>query len=255
MSKAFGLLGHKIGYSKSKVLHELIANVFDLDITYDLFDVETKDIENYLNDVRHGKLSGLNVTKPYKEFVIPFLDELSNSAKQIGAVNTIYLKNNKLIGDNTDYDGFIKLIEKNQIDVVNKKVVILGTGGAAKAVYEVLKKYTRNIFYVSRKKTDECTITYNDLNTINYDVIIQATPVGTYPNIEDSMLSKEYVSGKVVIDLVYNPKVTKIMSMAKEAYNGIDMLIYQAISSQEHWHSTTFYLSPENYEKIKEKLV
>ncbi|MBN2299575.1 MAG: shikimate dehydrogenase, partial [Acholeplasmataceae bacterium] len=218
---------------------------------------DADEIPKLIEDLREGLFQGFNVTTPYKEVVIPFLDRLSNTASRIGAVNTIYIRNGEVVGDNTDYDGFAGLLENYQIDVSNKRVYILGTGGAARAAYYVLSDLKAIVTVVSRnlgknKEKFEKVIEYKDIDSKNVDIYIQATPIGTYPNTNVSVLTKEEVSGKTVIDLVYNPPITQIMKDSKKGINGLMMLIIQAIKSDEIWFDSEIEMTKELIETLKE---
>lgn len=170
------------------------------------------------------------------------------------AINTIYIKDDKVIGDNTDYDGFLGLLNLNNIDMQSKSVFILGTGGAAKACFHVLNDQHANVKYVTRDilKVNNDTITYQDLYRVKADFIIQATPVGTYPNVDESILDKNYVKDKFVIDLVYRPQKTQILKDSKAGINGVDMLIIQAIKSLSLWTDKEILVTKELRQKLKE---
>lgn len=190
-------------------------------------------------------LKGLNVTIPYKQEIIPFLDELDPVAAEIGAVNTIKIaKNGKLKGFNTDYFGFVEAI-KPFLQEGQKKALILGTGGASKAVSFGLKSLGIDFSFVSRQKSD-FALTYEELDqkTIAENlIIINCTPLGTYPEIElfpkipFQFLTEEHL----VFDLIYNPKMTKFMQISAEngatVYNGFRMLELQAEKAWRLWNT------------------
>lgn len=246
----YGLLGNNISYSKSPELHTIIAEYFGFKMNYEIIDIKEDLLQEYLKDKAY---QGFNVTKPYKETIIKHLDKLSLISKTTGAVNTIYCKNNKLYGDNTDYYGFKYLINYYKIDIKNKKIAILGTGGAAKVIHYYLKKHTNDVLYVSRTRKDDLTISYEELSNYDFDIIVNATPIGTYPNVDESPISSEYVSGKVVIDLTYNPKETKLMSYTKDSYNGLIMLIVQALYASKKW-GNKIKVTREIVNEIKEMI-
>ncbi|PKK96329.1 MAG: shikimate dehydrogenase, partial [Tenericutes bacterium HGW-Tenericutes-3] len=234
MSAKFGLIGHNISYSKSPKIHLFMAKKLGIDMTYELLDVDADQIPSLIKDLKEGLFKGFNVTIPYKETVIPYIDILTSRAKKIGAVNTIYLKDGAIIGDNTDYDGFLGCLNINEIDPKGKQVYILGTGGAAKAVYAVLKDLGAHITVVSRNKKHADlffgeVIEYKDIKPSKVDIYIQTTPVGTFPDVNASVLTKNEVEGKTVVDLVYNPLVTQIMKHSQKGVSGIYMLIIQAL--------------------------
>ncbi|WP_374360855.1 shikimate dehydrogenase [Cloacibacterium sp.] len=239
-SAKFGLIGKKISYSFSKKYFEqkfqkLLLN----DHSYNIIDLE--NLDNIKNIFETEHLKGLNVTIPYKEKIIPFIDELSDEAKEIGAINCISVENGKTKGYNTDAFGFEKtlLLHKKEHQ---KTAIILGNGGAAKAVQYVLKK--NQIPYITVSRTTE--INYENLseNLVKENlIIIQCTPVGTFPNIEDSVpfpfdgITKNHL----IIDLIYNPEYTKFIRNCAEkgakTANGLYMLEQQAEKAWEIWNS------------------
>ena len=187
-------------------------------------------------------LKGLNVTIPYKEQVIPFLDKVEGDAKEIGAVNTIKIKDGKTTGYNTDIWGFEQSLQP-LLKAHHKKALIFGTGGASKAVKFVLDKLEISNQFVSRKKQDDCFI-YNDINEdiLNTNqILVNTTPLGLYPNIDKAPEIPYQHLGKLhlLYDLVYNPEVTKFMGLGVEqgatVKNGYEMLCLQADRAWEIW--------------------
>jgi shikimate dehydrogenase len=242
--KKFGLIGKDISYSFSKRYFE---NKF-LDNKYKSYSYENFDLENIsdvVNVFKIDNLSGLNVTIPYKEKIIPYLDELTTRASKIGAVNTIIFRNKKKIGDNTDVIGFENAM-KAFIKPLLKKAIILGSGGASKAIQFVLKN-SDIAFIVASRNPNKDQIKYIDLNEklINeYPIIINCTPLGTFPKIEfypkipyENLSSKNYL-----IDLIYNPKKTEFMKKGikngAKVSNGYLMLIQQAEASWKLWETS-----------------
>jgi shikimate dehydrogenase len=257
MSERYGLIGKNIGFSKSPKIHKFMSKYLGIDITYDLLDVEEQDLSHLIKHLRSGLYKGFNVTIPYKQTMMNLVDELTNRAKRIQAINTLYLRNGKVIGDNTDYDGFMGLLRTNQVEVKDKRVFILGNGGAAKAAYVALSDMEAKVTVVSRKITDldsmfKRVVSYEYLNPKDVDIYIQATPMGTYPNVKDSILPKEHVANKTVIDLVYNPEITQIMKYSKRGIGGLNMLIIQAIKSEEIWFGRKIDLTDELITQLKE---
>ena len=231
----YGLLGHKLSHSQSKIIHEFFFNSNGVDANYDLIEIEEEEIKSKIDLIKSGYYKGFNVTVPYKEKVIQYLDILSDSAKEIGAVNTIYLKDGLLVGDNTDYLGFIEELNYLNIDLNDKTVYVLGSGGASKAICYALKKVNAKPIVVSRD--NQKGITYNDLNNINhFAAIINTTPIGMYPNVDGVILNKDIIEkSDLCIDIICNPKQTKFLQYSKVGYNGIYMLIFQAIYAQRLW--------------------
>ena len=175
----YGLIGEKLGHSFSKIIHEQLA-----DYTYDLIPLTREELDIFLTE---KQFSALNVTIPYKETVIPYLDEVDAHAKKIGAVNTVVNRNGKLKGYNTDFYGFRYMLQHNGIDVKNKKALVLGKGGASKAVIAVLEEMgAKEILTVYYKENPE-TITYEACykNHSDAEIIVNTTPVGMYPKADD----------------------------------------------------------------------
>lgn len=234
----FGLLGRNISYSFSKnYFEEKFKKLFLKNYSYNFFDVsdltKIKDLFNKEN------LVGFNITIPYKEAIIPFLDEVSDEAQKIGAVNCVKLTDGKKIGYNTDAFGFEKslLIHKKEH---HKKALILGDGGAAKAVKYILEKHNISYLTISRKSDINFdTLTANIVK--EHTLIIQCTPVGTFPNVEacldfpfDAISAAHYI-----IDLIYNPSETAFIKKAAKqgatTINGYYMLEQQAEKAWEIW--------------------
>jgi len=232
----FGLIGKDIDYSFSRsYFNEKFKNE-GLNHNYVNFDIDS--IDEFSNIISSTKnLKGLNVTIPYKEAVIPYLDKLHKTAKKIGAVNTIKItKKGKLIGYNTDYFGFEKSIEP-LIKKHHKKALILGTGGASKAIAYALERLNIKHQFVSRSQSKKNIISYDSLteNDIkSHQIIINCTPLGTYPKTNEcpDILYDAIDNTHLVFDLIYNPEETKFLTIAKikgaSICNGSKMLELQA---------------------------
>lgn len=241
MKTKLGLIGYPLSHSFSKgYFTQKFQKENILHHEYETYPIEKIEmVEGLMN---HGGLSGLNVTIPYKEVVIPFLDELDATAQEIGAVNTIKISNGKKIGYNTDCHGFQKSFEP-QLQAHHKKALVLGTGGASKAVIYALKQLGIQYQYVSRTASNE-NISYDQVTPEllkEYTVIINTSPVGMYPNIDTfpplpyEALTKEHY----LYDLVYNPEVTSFLQKGLDQgatiKNGLDMLYLQAEKAWEIW--------------------
>lgn len=241
----FGLIGFPLSHSFSK---KYFTEKFEsLGISeenqYELFEIDSISKLPEIIKANASDLVGLNVTIPYKEQVIPFLDELDEAAKEIGAVNVIKRVKGKLVGYNSDYYGFKSTLEKF-LDGAKPKALILGTGGASKAVAKALKDLGIEYKYVSRTAS-ETILGYEQLREVfsEYKLIINSSPLGMYPNIDKCPdLPYDLIDGSYFLyDLVYNPEETLFMKNGREkgakAIHGLDMLIGQAEKAYEIWNS------------------
>ncbi|SFH79383.1 shikimate dehydrogenase family protein [Halpernia frigidisoli] len=236
----FGLIGKNISYSFSKkYFTDKFKKLHLQNKIYEIFDLN--DISEVEDFFLNPEIKGLNVTIPFKEKVIPFLDELSDEAKEIGAVNCIAIKNGTKTGHNTDAFGFEKTLLLHLKDF-HKNALILGNGGAAKAVKYILKKHNIPFKTVARN-TD---LNFENLTAdevVNSNLIIQCTPVGTFPNESDCLKFpfNSLTEKHLVIDLIYNPTYTQFLKNAAEfnakTLNGYYMLEQQAEKAWEIWNS------------------
>ena len=227
----YGCIGEKLGHSFSKEIHNRLFNY-----EYELKEIEKQNLEGFMLE---KNFCAVNVTIPYKEKVIPYLDYVDETAQKIGAVNTIVNKDGKLCGYNTDFLGLRALILKNKIRLENKKVLILGSGGTAKTAYAVCKSLNaREVYKLSRQQKDGC-ITYDDayLNHTDADVLINTTPLGMYPNTDAAADINAFINLSAVVDAVYNPLSSKLVCKARErgilAVGGLYMLVAQAAFAAE----------------------
>ena len=241
MHKHYGLIGKTLGHSFSEAFFKDYFEQNNIEAKYSNF--ELKEIEE-IHTIFNQNLSGLNVTFPYKESVIPFLDRLDDSAAQIGAVNVIAFENGEKVGYNTDAYGFAQSI-KPFLTFEHERALIFGTGGASKAVAQVFKQIGLDVFYISRNgKEANGVFRYEDVNNHmlrSCRVLVNCTPVGTFPDINACLeLPFEHLTpAHLVIDLVYNPAETELMKRAKKngaaVMNGLSMLQHQALKSYEIW--------------------
>ena len=244
----YGLIGYPLGHSFSIIYFNQRFDDEGIDATYENFEIPTID---ELPEIiaRNPELRGLNVTIPYKEKVIPFLDSISPEARAIGAVNVIrvvHQKNNTLLkGYNSDVIGFTQSIESMLDPKWHKKALILGTGGASKAINYGLKSLGLETVFVSRYERPD-TIQYDKITPEvikEYNVIVNCTPVGMYPHTDECpQLPYEAMDSHTILyDLIYNPDQTLFMRMGAkhgaEVKNGLEMLLLQAFASWEFWHS------------------
>ena len=225
-----GLLGRKLGHSYSPQIHAYLG-----DYSYTLFEKEPEELGNFL---KTGDFIGINVTIPYKKEVIPYLDDLSPIAKELGAVNTIVRRSDgSLFGHNTDYFGFASMVQCSGLSVAGKKVLVLGSGGASNTAVEVLKELGASVIVISRNGENN----YGNLHFhTDAAVIVNATPVGMYPNNGSSPIDLDlFPRLEGVLDLIYNPARTQLLLNAEKrgivAENGLWMLVAQAKEAAEYF--------------------
>lgn len=250
--KQLGLIGFPLSHSFSKKYFDEKFQKLNLtDYSFDVFPME--NINQFPNLIQqHKNLIGLSVTLPHKETIIPFLDELDNVAKEIGAVNCIKIKNGKLTGYNTDALGFKQSL-RPFLDVNHTKALVFGNGGASKAVAYVLKKLNIDVWFVTRKRFETSDLRYETANNLTYEeltpdiinackLLVNTTPVGTYPN-ENECLPIPYSAitpQHLVYDLTYNPTETLFLQKAKQQgaliSNGYNMLCFQADEAWKIWN-------------------
>ncbi|MGE0562332.1 MAG: shikimate dehydrogenase [Flavobacteriales bacterium] len=241
----YGLIGHPLTHSFSK---RYFTDKFEkeqlTDCQYDLFDISSiNELSTILKN--NPELKGLNVTIPYKETVMDLLDEIDEEAKQIGAVNTIKIEGEKLIGYNTDYFGFKQSL-KPFVEISQERALILGTGGASKAVCHALASLNINYLFVSRNPKNDNEISYEDVNEYvlkHHQIIVNTTPVGTFPSINEkpAIDYTQITSKHLLYDLVYNPTETQFLKEGKQqgaiVLNGYQMLQLQAEKAWEIWNN------------------
>lgn len=248
-SRLFGLIGKKLGHSFSKKYFSAKFDQLGIDARYELFELETIDLFPKLIDrFRNQGLTGLNVTIPYKTAVIPYLNWLSPEAEAIGAVNTIRVEEHGLSGHNSDISGFRQSLEKFLAGHTPQKALVLGTGGAAKAVKYVLEALLspENVTFVSRQPHNTGEISYTDLSPElihSHRLIVNTTPLGMYPETDfaPDIPYEGMGADHFACDLVYNPEETLFMKKAAafgaHTCNGMDMLILQAEKSWSIWNT------------------
>ena len=250
MNKKFLVIGNPIEHSLSPKLHNYWIKKNNLKASYDKIFLEQNEIQQLILDLREEKIHGLNVTVPFKKTVIPFLDVLSDEARNSQSVNTIYKNKDKIIGDNTDIDGFkIGLETTNQI-IKNKEAFILGAGGVVPSIIIALMKMQISKIYLSNRtelKALEIKKLFPEIEMIewgkvsNFDIIINATSIGLNNKDEINIDYKNISQNKFFYDVIYNPKETNFLRRAKEfgaqTENGKMMFIYQAQKAFLIWHN------------------
>lgn len=232
----YGLIGKDVSHSFSKIIQESLMNKY----TYHLLSVDEHELDEMFSN---KNFDGLNVTIPYKQTVIKYLDFIDTNARRINAVNTIVKRNGFIYGYNTDYDGFMYTIINNDIDVSKMKVLVIGNGGASKAIQCVLSDLNAkeiNILLNNKQSLDEVYAKHLDT-----DLIINTSPVGMSPNVLDSPIDITlFKNVEVVIDIVYNPLKTQLLIDSEanniKIINGIEMLVVQAIKSLEIFKEMKF---------------
>ena len=255
---SLGILGGKLRSSLSPLMFDHYFGRFKLDISYKLYPVASDMLSFFLSKTRTSDIIGLNVTIPFKEKIIPLLDYLDPEAKIIGAVNVIHNSKGRLKGYNTDYTGFLKTLAKYDF-LKTGNAVVLGAGGAARGIiYGLSRMKFKNITFFSRndEKINKILGNFHFISGLNgeqwkiekikekmknADIVVNATPVGMFPLENKSPVEVDFALKKkgIAYDLIYNPKVTKFLKLAKNkgavVENGLWMLIYQALESLKLW--------------------
>ncbi len=254
-----GIIGNPIEHTLSPIMHNAAFKELDLDFIYVAFKVEKECLREAMEGIRALGIHGLNVTIPYKEKIIPFLDEISPEAKIIGSVNTILNQSNKLIGYNTDGIGAVKALEDNKVELIQKNVILLGAGGAAKSIAFHFSQKAKKIMILnrtldrgkklaeslrSRSNADVCWDQLSREAIRNHlkkaDILINATSVGMNPESDVTLVDPNWLNPEIFIfDIVYGPVETKLIRDAKKigakTMDGIDMLVYQGAMAFTIW--------------------
>mgnify|MGYP001377591746 FL=1 len=247
--KKFLVIGNPIEHSLSPKLHNYWIKNNGIDAIYEKQKLNESELEQIIEDIKKEKINGVNVTVPFKKIIIPFLDELSIEAETTQSVNTLYLKDNKVVGHNTDIIGFETSIEKSKYDVVNKKVLILGAGGVVPSIIFALNKMkVSKIIISNRTKEKAQNLKKNFKNVeliewgevLNFDMIINATSIGLKED-DNIKLNFSSISGnKFFYDVIYNPSETNFLKIGKKlgnkTLNGKLMFIYQGLAAFNIWH-------------------
>lgn len=266
----YGLIGEKLSHSYSPEIHRAFFDLTGRKGEYLLFELKQDELGAFLQKALREGYRGLNVTIPYKTAIIPHLRNLSPEAVKIGAVNTIRLCQ-EMSGYNTDYFGIKYTMIKNQITPKGKKALVLGSGGAARAVVTCLLDYGINRLFLASRRPSEISgkisgvtpLSYEEINAYRpFDLIVNTTPVGMYPKTGASPLTTEQMAGSgFLFDLIYNPVKTELIkkadSMGIPSVNGLYMLVAQAMKAQELWNCESYGLDMVDavYEKITGQFV
>jgi shikimate dehydrogenase len=264
--KKFAVIGHPIGHTMSPFIHTRLFELAGIEAEYTKLDIAPENLaDEYAKTL--SKLDGYNITIPHKQNIIPLIDEIDSKAKMYGSVNTVSNKDGKAIGYTTDPDGFLKALDAAGI-ALGGRVVILGCGGVARTMaYEVVLKNLPLLFAVRpddvkiaeflcneiKSTVKEAKVSYCLIEELSgdIDVLVNATPLGMFPNIENQPVSDSVISKSAnVFDAVYNPLETVLIQKAKangaNAVGGMAMLVWQAVVSHEHWDGSTYDVSDIN---------
>lgn len=244
-----GVLGEKLPHTLSPEIHKNLLLQQKIDGEYKVYEMNREEVQTLPVFMEEHNLLGLNVTIPYKEVVFPMMDHLDASAEQIGAINTIHRKDGKLYGYNTDYIGVLSMFQKAGIDLKDKSIVILGSGGAAKGlIYGFHTAKASQIIVAARNETEKVRLVerFPYLKTCalddipDGDIIINTTPVGMYPNTGKSVVDASVIRRfQIAADIVYNPLMTEFLKIAQthglQIVTGLMMLVDQAIGAEKIW--------------------
>ena len=257
-AKEFALIGYPLGHSLSPQIHSSLFKAADIGADYKLIEIPPESLSASFEELK--KLGGFNVTIPHKTNIIPLLDELSDKARLFGAVNTVEFRAGKAIGHNTDCIGFLRALDSAGIELKGK-VLICGCGGVSRmfafesaqkgcdVTFAIrkssLEKFQKLCAELEEKLGAKSNVVFFDNAGGGYDLIINGTPVGMFPKVENCPLSEETVkSSEAVFDSIYNPDETVLLRYAREAgikhQNGLSMLVYQAAAAEEIWNEVRF---------------
>ena len=261
--KKFCVIGNPIDHSLSPKLHNFWFEKNKIEATYEKKRLEEKEIPELIESIRNSEINGANVTVPFKNSVIPFLDDLSSEAKKTNSVNTICVEKNKVIGHNTDIAGFELALRYINYDVKRKKALIIGAGGVSPSIILALKKMEcENIYLTNRtlEKAEKIKETFKDItiqkwgDIPEFDIVINATSVGLNKEKFDLELSK-FGNNKFFYDVIYNPSETNFLKNAKlngnKTENGRMMFIYQAHQSFALWNKVLPKIDEETIKIVK----
>ena len=247
--KKYLVIGNPIKHSLSPKLHNHWFKKNNINAIYNKKQINEIDIKDIISELRNEKINGINVTVPFKQSIIPFVDELSVEANNVQSVNTIYKENNKVLGHNTDTSGFELAMRGKNYDIKGKKIFILGAGGVVPSIILALKKMGAHKIILSnrtKKKAEQLKKIFSDLKIVNwgetteFNMIINATSLGLNKEDEIKLDYADLGPNKLFYDVIYNPKETKFLSKAKQfgnqTENGKMMFIYQAHQAFTLWH-------------------
>ena len=247
--KKFFVIGNPIDHSLSPKLHTYWIEKGNIKAMYEKKKLSDNELKNFIQKIKDKEIQGINITTPFKKSVIPYLDGLTVSAKKTQSVNTVYFENDKIMGHNTDIEGFTNSIKHSNFNVSNKKIFILGAGGVVSSIILALKNMNASRISVSNRslsKVDDLKVLFEDIDVVDwgnlddFDMIINATSLGLNKTDEIKLDFSKNIKNKFFYDLIYNPKMTNFLKLGKELGNKIEngkmMFIYQAAAAFEIWH-------------------
>ena len=271
MKKKFGIIGNPIKHSLSPVLHEYWFKKYGLDASYSIIEAEDKDLKNIINRIRNRELTGINVTLPFKQKIINQTDKIVNDAESTGSVNTIFLENENIIGENTDVYGIQAAYLKEIDNSISKNSLIIGAGGVSPSIVFSLQKSGVKKISITNRTNEKCIFLkkkFNYLNILpwdnledeikNFDIIINATSLGLKNGEDFSFNFLNTKNDVIYIDTIYNPLETKtykfLKNEGKKVFNGLDMFFYQGQKSFYLWNKINPEIDDGIIELIKSKL-
>jgi shikimate dehydrogenase len=256
VKKLFAVLGDPIGHSMSPIMHNDLFSYYQINGTYLPFQVKSENLSDAVNGLKALGTGGFNVTVPHKSAIIPYLDGVDDLALSIGAVNTVVNEDGKLIGYNTDGPGFLKGLERHVPSLTGQKVLIVGAGGAARAIYFTLAQNKPSVIDIANRTVGKAAGLVKDcpfsvpskaisLEEANeelgdYDLIVQTTMIGMHPKVSEQPIQLAHLKKQALVcDIIYNPLTTQLLQEAQQKgariQNGIDMFVYQGALAFEKW--------------------
>ena len=256
MKKLFAVLGDPIGHSMSPIMHNDLFSYYHIDGTYLPFQVKSENLSDAVKGLKALGARGFNVTVPHKSAIIPYLDGVDDLALSIGAVNTVVNEDGKLIGYNTDGPGFLKGLERHVPSLTSQKVLIIGAGGAARAIYFALAQNKPSMIDIANRTVEKAAGLVKDcpfsvpskaisLEEANeglgdYDLIVQTTMIGMHPKVSEQPIQVAHLKKQALVcDIIYNPLTTQLLQKTQQkgalTQNGIDMFVYQGALAFEKW--------------------
>jgi shikimate dehydrogenase len=251
VKKVFGIVGHPVEHSLSPAMHNAAYKMAGIDAEYRCFDIDPEDPEdlaNFCYETDLNRIAGFSVTMPFKEQIIDYMDHVEVLAREISSVNTVMNEKSNLAGFNTDATGAMKALQE-KTDLFGKKALVLGAGGAARALVYGLREFGAEVFVFNRtpdkakelaKRFVVQTIDFRKIGQEGFDIIVNCTPVGMFPNVNESLLTADHIKkGAVVMDVITKPLETQLLIEAKKAgaevISGERMLLHQAADQFVIW--------------------